>query len=173
MTTNKRHSRGGLKPSPKNKRNKAGRLLTRERAANETHRDILELAGRPFSDDEIGQSAAVVDESKQRRVAHCERVDAWKRQHRQRHAENLAAAALARYKAVAEDQAAWHDRRGQIIARDPGVSPPFVVADRLDERPWARLTTAPAQAKREGRPLVRRLTFNTVALCIALIGGDK
>jgi len=141
MTTNKRHSRGGLKP------------LRQRKKINKGFRELDNLADR--------------------RVANCERVDAWKREHQQRHAENLAAAALSRYKATADEQAAWHDRGGQIIAREPGVRPPFVVADRLDERPWARLTTAPAQAKREDRRLVRRFNPLAMALCVALIGGDE
>jgi hypothetical protein len=101
MSTNKRHSRGGLKPLRQRKKiNKGFRL-----------RRALTCFSWLWYQRGGGEFAVELDNVADRRVAHYERVDAWKRQHQQRHAENLAAAALARYKATADEQAAWHDRR--------------------------------------------------------------
>jgi hypothetical protein len=227
MSTNKRHSRGGLRPlrqrsrwiTGKNERNKAARLRDREASARLEFALLGEggkacekcgeqgpgLAGglcgpcirwmcmwaRPGAALPTAAASELrVRVATARAGCHRGRVEAWKQQHQrhqQRHAENLAAAALGRYKATADEQAAWHDRGGQIIAREPGVRPPFVVADRLDKRPWARLTTetqapdvaaadsaevkseAPAPRPRQGR----RFNPLALALCVALIGGGE
>jgi hypothetical protein len=130
MSTNKRHSRGGMKPLRQRSRarNKAQRIDARDCAA-------WDQALEDGAGDLSATSAAWFENGR--------RVDAWKRRHQQRHAENLAAAALGRYKAVAEEQAARLTTETQALSFDPPdiISVPMNLRDRkggdMDEWPEA------------------------------------
>lgn len=105
MSTNKRHSRGGMKP-----------LRQRGQARN-----------------------------------------------RQRLAENIAA--LASYKAPAEEPAAWHGPRSGMTTT--------AAADVLRGHIASIDAQREHEAVRRERPLVRRFNPLALALCVALIGGDE
>jgi hypothetical protein len=169
----KRHSRGGMKPSPKNKRNKAARLRDREHAANV----VVSLGGIGIDDLVFSERALLASD------AHRARASAWKRQHQERRhggrlrssAEIIGGTALETLGLGTRDGV---DRKTPLahqmvveIHDDITVKQVAEPVHRADEdgEPAEVKSEEPAPRPRQGR----RFNPLALALCVALIGGGE